>query len=93
MATSRKLKKKQMTDEDSQRFFSTLGNNERGLTDSERWNEDPLNNKINSDTKALDDVDEGTTENKEDNENISTDPSTLRAKKSVARCECYFKWK
>ena len=36
MATSRILKKKQMTDEDSQRFFSTLGNNERGLTDSER---------------------------------------------------------
>ena len=36
MATSRKLKKKQMTDEDSQRFFNTLGNSERDLTDSER---------------------------------------------------------
>ena len=77
MATSRNRKKKQMTDEDIQRFFNTLDNNERDPTDSERCDkEDPLNNKSNSDAEAIDDVDEETIENDEDNENICLiDPS------------------
>ena len=93
MATSRNRKKKQMTDEDIQRFFNTLDNNERDPTDSERSDkEDPLNNKSNSDAEAIDDVDEETIENDEDNENICLiDPSTPRAETSIARFECYFR--
>ena len=91
MATSVKRKKKQITDEDIQRFVNTLDDNEGNLTDSGRYDEeDPLNNECNSDVEAIDDEDEEITENEEDIENIRSIELILpRAETSIARFECY----